>query len=310
MVAAPSAATRYRPGNAPRAGAADLVPGSVWEAKCSRLSVPRVDSVAYDGASVNEQYGTRAGMAILWKKKVDGTTYEVRSAGRSLRLYENGVLHSQYNSANPLTGSVWDLLWLPALFYPHGTVGRVLVLGVGGGAAIAQLRRYVGPELIIGVDLNRVHLRLARQFFALNKPGVKLCHEDAVRWLKQYAGPKFDLIIDDLFGEQDRQPQRAVTADSRWLGAQLKHLNPGGMLIANFESDKAFRQCGYFARASVARRFKAVYRLTSPRCENVVGVFSRDEVIGRDLYQRIDGWDELRRAMRSKKRRLRMRRVA
>ena len=52
-------------------------------------------------------------MALLWERRVEGTLYQVRSAGRTRRLYTNGVFHSQYNPVRPVTGSVWDLLLLP-----------------------------------------------------------------------------------------------------------------------------------------------------------------------------------------------------
>ena len=81
-------------------------------------------------------------MSIVWEQVQGGTRYQVRRAGGSLRLYTNGVLHSQYNAARPLTGSVWDLLTVPAFLLAPGAVQRVLVLGIGGGAVIQQLRRF------------------------------------------------------------------------------------------------------------------------------------------------------------------------
>ncbi|HCM06551.1 MAG TPA: class I SAM-dependent methyltransferase, partial [Oceanospirillales bacterium] len=48
-------------------------------------------------------------MAIVWQETRNGTHYEVRNAGKTLRLYTDKVLHSQYNFDKKLTGSVWDL---------------------------------------------------------------------------------------------------------------------------------------------------------------------------------------------------------
>ena len=101
-------------------------------------------------------------MALLWHKQDGNTRYEVRSAGNTRRLYTNGVFHSQYNSTQPVTGSVWDLLLLPAFFLPASSLKRVLVLGVGGGAVIRQLNHFLQPEQIVGVELNPVHLEVAR----------------------------------------------------------------------------------------------------------------------------------------------------
>jgi spermidine synthase len=78
-------------------------------------------------------------VSLLWERRIGGTLYQVRNAGRTRRLYTNGVFHSQYNPARPVTGSVWDLLLLPAFFYAPGELRRVLVLGVGGGAVIQQM---------------------------------------------------------------------------------------------------------------------------------------------------------------------------
>ncbi|QKQ25565.1 hypothetical protein [Candidatus Reidiella endopervernicosa] len=57
-------------------------------------------------------------MALLWYRKEGESRYEVRSAGATRRLYTNGVFHSQYNPNRPISGSVWGLLMLPALYYP------------------------------------------------------------------------------------------------------------------------------------------------------------------------------------------------
>ena len=56
-------------------------------------------------------------MAILWQKTVDQNRYEIRTAGKTRRLYTNGVCHSEFNADKIFTGSVWDLLILPAWFY-------------------------------------------------------------------------------------------------------------------------------------------------------------------------------------------------
>ncbi len=149
-------------------------------------------------------------MAVLWEKRVNGVSYEVRTAGRTRRLYSDGVFHSQYNPARPVTGHVWDLLMIPAFFHAPGSVRRVLVLGVGGGAVIALLQRFVAPRAMVGVELNPLHLFVARRFFGITQRSVHLVRADARTWIRDYDGPPFDMIIDDLFGEQNGEPVRAV----------------------------------------------------------------------------------------------------
>ena len=85
-------------------------------------------------------------MAVVWQTVERGDHYQVRTAGHSVRLYKNDVFHSQWNETRPLSGGVWDLLFLPSLFVPSGSVKRVLVLGVGGGAVIRQYLTFLPIE--------------------------------------------------------------------------------------------------------------------------------------------------------------------
>ncbi|MEJ2060857.1 MAG: class I SAM-dependent methyltransferase, partial [Gammaproteobacteria bacterium] len=101
-------------------------------------------------------------MAVLWEKRSGGRHYEVRGAGATRRLYTDGVFHSQFSPRRPLTGSIWDLLLLPAYFHDPSDIRRVLVLGVGGGTVIRQFQHFIAPECIEGVELNPVHLTVAR----------------------------------------------------------------------------------------------------------------------------------------------------
>lgn len=248
-------------------------------------------------------------MAILWKKQVNGMLYEVRTAGNSRRLYSGGVFHSQYNPTTPVTGSVWDLLTLPAFFHPHGSVKRVLVLGVGGGAVIRQLRHFVQPDEITGIERDPVHLYVARRFFGVKEENIELHEADAVQWINEYEGPRFDMIIDDLFGERDGEPVRAVRADTPWLDCLSRHLTRQGMLVINFTSSKELRQSAYFSDSPVARRFKTAFQLTVPRCDNAVGVFLRRDCDSQTMRSSLKKIPMLAAALRTKKLRYHIRRI-
>lgn len=210
-------------------------------------------------------------MAVIWQKHVSGNHYQVRSAGATRRLYCNGVFHSQFNARTPLTGHTWDLLMIPAFFLPREALRRVLVLGVGGGTVIRQLQHFRSPQVIIGVERNPVHLYIARRFFGIGGKGVSLREADAVQWLTDYSGVKFDMIIDDLFGDEAGEGARAVAVDTDWLRRLTNHLKPNGVLVANFSSrvelveavDKGLPSTG----------INSAFQLTTAADENAVGVF-------------------------------------
>lgn len=226
-------------------------------------------------------------MAVIWSKTVGSDRYEVRKAGNSIRLYKNRVFHSQWNPERPLSGGVWDLLFLPALFRPVGSVQRVLLLGVGGGAVINQYVQLLSPETITGVELDGQHLKLARRFFALHDPSVVLHCADAIGWLRKYRGPAFDVIIEDLYDERDGEPERVVDADNTWFSELLAHLNPQGVLVINFEDPVQMRESGAAYRSVLGRGEDIRYQFTQPTYGNSVCAFLQSYSTPRFLRQQL-----------------------
>ena len=212
-------------------------------------------------------------MAILWQKTVDGTQYEVRQAGNSVRLYTDGVFHSQYNPQHSVTRSVWDLLMLPAFFQEPKNIQRVLVLGVGGGSVIHLLNRYVNPQEIVGVEISSVHLAIAKKYFGVNYKNTRLHRGDAIAWLDNYQGPPFDMIIDDLFGEVDGEGVRAIPLNAKWLTLLRKHTTKNGIIVANMVDRQSLIQSALYSNKSIAKAFKSVFQLSMPQYENLVTAF-------------------------------------
>lgn len=247
-------------------------------------------------------------MAILWHKQAGATRYEVRTAGNSLRLYTNGVFHSQYNPKQPISGSIWDLLMLPAFFAPQ-TVRRVLLLGVGGGAVIRQLNDFLKPETIVGVELDPVHLEIAEQLFEVATPNVRLHRADALRWVEEYRGKPFDMIIDDLFTDIDGEPQRVVAADRHWFDRLGRLLTPHGLLVSNFGSGKELQDCGWFRDRRLQIRYPAAFRLAAPLYQNVIGAFLRRPAISSELRRNLGAFPVLDAARRNGRLRYRIRQL-
>jgi spermidine synthase len=248
-------------------------------------------------------------MAILWRKNLNGTCYEVRTAGKTRRLYTDGVFHSQYHPTRATTGGIWDLLMLPAFFYPLKKIQRVLVLGVGGGAVIRQLHRYIEPAEIVGVELNPVHLEVAKRFFGVDKSMAQLHQADALQWVKDYDGPKFDMIIEDLFGEEEGEPVRAVAADINWCHSLGKMLNREGMLVMNFIDMPEMRHSECLSRQNLSRNFKSAFQFTLPLYENVIVALLKSEADSRTLHKQLSKITELDAAQKSAAMNFRVRRM-
>lgn len=209
-------------------------------------------------------------MAVIFELQNDDGNYQIRTAGQAIRLYTNGVFHSQWNARRPLSGAVWDLLALPVLYLTAAETRplRVLVLGVGGGAVIRQLQTLAPRASFVGVELDPVHLRLAREYFGVDERCAQLHCDNAVGWLKNYQGPRFDYVIDDLFMHRNGEPERAVAVDKSWA-AQLRRVTAkDGVIIANYCSKRELADSALMSAGA-----KRVYRWSQSGYVNAIGAF-------------------------------------
>jgi len=209
-------------------------------------------------------------MAILWSHRSGDTRYEVRAAGSSLRLYNNGVLHSQFSERCPATGSVWDLLWLPALFRVSGMPRRVLLLGAGAGTVIRQLSTVFGPLEITAVENDPIHLQVAREHFGVTDSMATLELADAGEFVGRYAGRPFDLVIDDLFGGSGGVAARARPFDRPWFRKLKRCLARDGILSINFADREERLDSVVGSIFGPDQRFRSGFELRAPGIENVI----------------------------------------
>lgn len=214
-------------------------------------------------------------MALIWKHTAGKRHYEIRTAGRSIRLYTNGVLHSQYHPDLVFNGGVWDLLGLPVLWRADRFLSGVLLLGLGGGAVVRQLHDLVRWDRFVAIERNPVHIEIARRFFGLDAVPAELVELEADRWMKSYAGDGFDLIIDDLFSDHLGEPRRAVSFSREWYRRLSEMLSDRGILVVNF-ADGAELQRRLKKIRVLRRDFETAYQLTVPTYGNAVAVFLRE----------------------------------
>jgi len=245
-------------------------------------------------------------MAILWQQTIDDQHYEIRAAGRTRRLYTNGVCHSEFNPFHIFSGSIWDLLILPVWLYRASEIRRILILGVGGGSNLLQLERLLEPEEMTGIECDAVHLRLARRFFDIEQSRGRLVKADAFDWLAGYAGEPFDMIIDDLFVENGKEPARAIKVDRGWSQLLIRHLKKDGLLTINFASGEELTSAAIIRQKRFHHRFPSMFRLTAPLLDNHVGVFAGRRVNSRRLRERLGRHPVAARAMTNRRLRYRI----
>lgn len=239
-------------------------------------------------------------VALLWRLDSGGTRYEVRSHGATRRLFSDGVFHSAWNPRTGLTGRAWDL-FLPAAFTLPIPPRRILVLGIGGGTALLQYRRFIDPDTLIGVDLDPVHIDVGQKFFGLGEAGIELVEADARDWVAAWDGPPFDLVVDDLYGHGAGEPRRAVPMTTQWARALARLVAPGGALVANFISVDELNGCAQLHVPEAHAEYACAYRFRGQRDENAIAAFCRQPTTAaqvRRRLRRIPALDDRRRDCR------------
>jgi hypothetical protein len=237
-------------------------------------------------------------VAVIWRLESGGTRYEVRSHGATRRLLSDGVFHSAWNPRTGLTGRTWDL-FLPAAFTLSEPPRRILVLGIGAGTVLLQYRRFIDPDILVGVDLDPLHIAIGRRFFGLDEAGAELFEADARHWVAGWRGPPFDLVVDDLYGHVNGEPQRGVPMSAAWGAALARLVAPGGALVANFLSGRELQGCAQLRSPRSRAGYASGFRLWGPRDHNAVAVFCRratSAAVTRERARRVAGLDDRRRA--------------
>lgn len=199
-------------------------------------------------------------MALIYQKQIGDSHYEVRSAGASLRLYSNGVLHSQYNPNAPVGGTIWDLLLLPG-FFKDTPPKRILVLGLGGGTIVHLLKTFFPQSSLTCVELDQQHIHIAKQYFLIPNHQVNIIHGDAYEYLSNTA-ETFDWIIDDVFQHVSGEPIRGKSLQDIFP-LYLYKLAKQGMLSANLIGIEQYKQMKSFAG-----QFSQGYQFNHPMYEN------------------------------------------
>lgn len=239
-------------------------------------------------------------MSEVWREKRAGVFYQLRRQGRTLSLFANGVQHSQFDPERVVTGSVWDLLWLPALFQEPARCRRVLVLGLGGGSLVPPLYQLVRPDTLVGVESDPAHLDVAERFFGVGDWGVETVLADARDWVHSWQGEPFDLVIEDLFAPSNPSVTRVVPADSAWCRALKRLVAPGGTLVMNFGDWPEYKH-SWAATRKARAGWSRGFRLSTPDCHNAVVAWLRRDAGSRQLRERVRSHPELDQALNSRR---------
>jgi SAM-dependent methyltransferase len=156
----------------------------------------------------------------------------IDDSGGTRSLVVDETFASFYRPGEVATHCVWDAIAAPLLWLRPARRRRILILGLGGGS-VARLARALAPDAeIIGVELDREVVRLARRHFELDALGIQVEIGDAFEWMKSARG-SFDAILEDVFigaGDEVHKPEWIPEPAHRMAWRRLAR---GGVFVSN-----------------------------------------------------------------------------
>jgi SAM-dependent methyltransferase len=156
----------------------------------------------------------------------------VRRVRGGLELRIDGTQASVHRPGGALTGVVWWALASPVLLLPRTRRPRVLLLGLAAGSVARALRALDSDAEIVGVELDRDVVRLARSHFDLDRLRLELVVGDALEFLERDRR-RFDLIVEDLFVGKSRCVRKPDGLLGEGYRLIRKRLRPGGYIVSN-----------------------------------------------------------------------------
>jgi SAM-dependent methyltransferase len=156
----------------------------------------------------------------------------VRRVRGGLELRIDGTQASVHRPGGALTGVVWWALASPILLLPRTRRPRVLLLGLAAGSVARALRALASDAEIVGVELDRDVVRLARSHFDLDRLRLELVVGDALEFLERDCR-RFDLIVEDLFVGKSRCVRKPDWLLGKGYRLIRKRLRPGGYIVSN-----------------------------------------------------------------------------
>lgn len=147
---------------------------------------------------------------------------------RSLQLNDSFDVQSIYHAGRWLTDDYWDdflVLPIAALGHPPRTVA---ILGNGGGTTAREYGHFFPRTRIDGVDIDPKLRDIARRWFDLRGPRLRLIAQDARPFLR--ANGRYDAVFVDAY----REPEIPFYLTTReFFELCRRHLRPGGVVLTN-----------------------------------------------------------------------------
>ena len=197
-------------------------------------------------------------------KPTQGLIYELESAynyiqvlregqARVLKLNEGEGIQSVYRPGQVLTGYVYDYFLLVPFFRSQASspVANLCLIGLAAGTTARQYTAVFGPIPIDGVEIDPAIVDVARQYFELNLPNLRVIIEDG-RYHLANTDQRYDVVAIDAY----RPPYIPFQLTTAEFFTQVRdRLTPDGVVAVNV----ARTEVDYALVDAIASTMRAIY---------------------------------------------------
>lgn len=200
---------------------------------------------------------------------------EVWASDRAVEFRVAGAVHAWWHRDRFLTGQAWDNLVAAALLRPAGPPRSILMLGLAGGTSLRAIRHLLPDVRLVAVDLDPGIVALARRHMHLDGLRVETHLADAYAWLRAYRGPRFDVVIDDVYQALPHDVARPACGAGEVVQLLRRAVDRDGVAVANLVTGPGHRAVQSAFRKAFAARFALVRSVTTPEGLNEALVAGR-----------------------------------
>jgi spermidine synthase len=168
-----------------------------------------------------------------------------------------GGTHATWDEHRLLTDYAWDAIAAAALLREKAPPRSLLMLGLGGGTAIRQLKHFLPALRITALEIDPQMVDLARRYMELDALGITVIVDDAYDYIKS-AKETFDVVVDDVYMGGESDVFRPKMHNASLMDELCQRINPGGILLANLVTGSGHRRIQSRVRAAFKRRFGEV----------------------------------------------------
>ena len=209
-------------------------------------------------------------MKRITTEQTDFQRIEVWGSAQEIEFRVAGAIHATWHQHRFLTGMAWDAITAGVLLRPDGPPKSLLMLGLGGGTALRQLKQLIPNLEITALELDGGMIALARKFMHLDDLGVKIVHGDAYAWLKQNR-QRFDAIVDDVYGSGEFDVARPTAYTPELSTALQRSMADGAVFAANLVTGAGHRK--------MQSAFRNFFTWTFPVVRSIAPHLSLNETI-------------------------------